>query len=45
VTASVSILASARMLFVFSLVLAVLGVLYTINGFTLALHLPLLHGH
>jgi len=44
VTASVSILATSRLMFGFSLVLAVVGVLYTINGFTLALHLPLLHG-
>src|SRR5262245_10709310 len=44
VTASVSILATSRSMFGFSLVLAVLGALYTINGFTLALHLPLLHG-
>ena len=44
VTASVSILATSRPMFGFSLVLATLGALYTINGFTLALHLPLLHG-
>jgi hypothetical protein len=44
VTASVSILATSRLMYAFSLVIAVLGVLYTINGFTLALHLPLLHG-
>ncbi len=44
VTASVSILASSRAMYGFSLVLAALGVLYTVNGFTLALHLPLLHG-
>src|SRR5262249_44614482 len=44
VTASVSILATSRLMFGFSLVLAVVGVLYSIDGFTLALHLPLLHG-
>jgi len=44
VTASVSILAKSRMLFVFSLVIATLGFLYAVNGFTLALHLPILHG-
>jgi hypothetical protein len=44
VMASVSILATSRLMYAFSLVIAVLGVLYTINGFTLALHLPLLHG-
>jgi hypothetical protein len=43
VTASVSILATSRVMFGFSLVLAVVGLLYTLNGFTLALHLPLLH--
>ena len=44
VTASVSILATSRLMFGFSLVIALVGALYTINGFTLALHLPLLHG-
>ena len=44
VTASVSILASSRAMYAFSMALAALGVLYTVNGFTLALHLPLLHG-
>ena len=45
VTSSVSILASSRAMYLFSIVIAGLGALYTINGFTLALHLPLLHGH
>jgi hypothetical protein len=40
----VSILAKSRTLYAFSLVIATLGVLYTVNGFTLALHLPILHG-
>lgn len=44
VTASVSILATSRALYVFSMVIAALGILYTIDGFTVALHLPLLHG-
>jgi len=44
VTASVSILAKSRTLFAFSLVIAILGFLYMVNGFTLALHLPILHG-
>jgi|SRR5690242_7205357 Domain of unknown function (DUF4337) len=44
VTASVSILATSRALYVFSLVIAVIGVLYTVDGYTLTLHLPLLHG-
>ena len=44
VTASVSILASSRAMYAFSMALAALGALYTVNGFTLALHLPLLHG-
>jgi uncharacterized protein DUF4337 len=45
VTSSVSILASSRAMYGFSIVLAIMGALYTANGFTLALHLPLLHGH
>jgi hypothetical protein len=45
VTSSVSILASSRAMYAFSMVLAAAGALYTVNGFTLALHLPLLHGH
>src|SRR5205807_3979289 len=44
VTASVSILATSRALYVFSIVIAIIGVLYTIDGFSLALYLPLLHG-
>ncbi len=43
VTASVSILAGSRLVFGFSLVLAVLGALTTINGFALVTRLPFLH--
>lgn len=42
VTASVSILASSRPMFWFSMILAILGALCTANGFTLVIHLPLL---
>ena len=44
VSSSVSIIASSRPMFVFSVVLAVVGVLLTINGFSLFLRLPFLHG-
>jgi hypothetical protein len=44
VTASVSILAGSRALYVFSIAIAGLGILYTVDGFSLALHLPILHG-
>ncbi len=43
VTASVSILATSRPMFWFSLGLAVLGTLLTLNGFTLLVRIPLLH--
>jgi hypothetical protein len=43
VTASVSILAASRPVFWFSLGLAVLGALLTLNGFTLLAKIPLLH--
>ena len=43
VLASISILARSRSVFLFSLGLALLGVLLTINGYTLAVHVPLLH--
>jgi Domain of unknown function (DUF4337) len=45
VTASVSILAGSRLVFGFSLVLAVLGALTTVNGFALVTRLPFLHPH
>jgi hypothetical protein len=43
VTASVSILSGSRPTFWFSLVLAVIGVVLTANGFLLLVRLPLLH--
>ena len=45
VTASVSILASSRPVFGFSLVLAITGTLLAANGFALAVRLPFLHVH
>ncbi len=45
VAASVSILAVSRWLFGFSLVLAVIGAVLTLNGFTLLFRLPTLGGH
>jgi hypothetical protein len=45
VTASVSILASSRPVFAFSLVLAVVGAGLAVNGFALVVRIPLLHGH
>jgi hypothetical protein len=44
VIASVAILAGSKMMFVFSLVSAVLGVVLTVNGFVFGWHLPLM-GH
>ena len=43
VMASVSILATSRPMFFFSLVLALFGALLTFNGYTLLFRLPLLH--
>jgi len=43
VTSSVSILAASRPMFGFSMALAVLGALLTLNGFTLWVKIPLLH--
>jgi len=43
VTASVSILATSRPMFWFSMVLAALGAVLTANGFLLVFRLPLLH--
>jgi hypothetical protein len=45
VTASVSILSASRATFRFSMALAVLGALLTVNGFFLLVRLPFLHGH
>jgi Domain of unknown function (DUF4337) len=45
VCASVSILSTSRPMFWFSSLLAVLGVLSTVNGFFLLVRLPFLHGH
>ncbi len=43
VMASVSILATSRPLFLFSLALSLLGALLTVNGYTLSFRLPFLH--
>ena len=45
VCSSISILSGSRPMFGFSTVLAFLGTLLTINGFTLLVRLPFLHGH
>jgi len=45
VSASVSILSTSRPMFWFSLVLAVLGAVLTVNGYTHLLPLPFLHHH
>jgi len=45
VTSAVSILATSRPMFGVSMALAVLGALLTLNGFTLWVKIPLLHGH
>ena len=45
VCASIAILSGSRPMFWFSSVLASCGLLLTINGFTLLVHLPFLHGH
>jgi len=44
VMSSVSILARSRLIFGFSLVLAVIGIVLTANGYLLAFRLPFLHG-
>jgi hypothetical protein len=44
VCSSVAILAASRSMFVFSLVMASLGLLSTLNGFLLVTRLPFLHG-
>lgn len=45
VSASVSILSTSRQMFWFSLVLAVLGAVLTVNGYTHLFTLPFLHHH
>jgi hypothetical protein len=45
VCSSISILSGSRQMFWFSTILASLGSLLTINGFTLLVRLPFLHGH
>jgi len=45
VMSSVSILARSGLIFSFSLVLAVVGVLLTANGYFMVFHLPFFHGH
>jgi hypothetical protein len=45
VCSSVAIIAASRPMFWFSLGLAVLGTMSTLNGFLLAVRVPLLHGH
>ena len=44
VMASVSILSNSRPIFFFALALAILGVLFTLDGYTLFMKLPFLHG-
>ncbi len=44
VMSSVSILARSRLIFMFSLVLAVVGAVLTGNGYAMAFRLPFLHG-
>ena len=45
VTASVSILASSRPVFAFSFVLAIVGTVLAVNGFSLVVRLPFPHCH
>ena len=44
VMASISILSGSRPVFCFSLVAATLGAMLTVNGYTLLLNIPFLHG-
>lgn len=44
VLASISILSGVRSVFLFAVVLACLGALLTLDGFTMAVHIPLLAG-
>ena len=45
VCASIAILSASRPMFWFSSVLAILGTLLTINGFSLLIRIPFFHGH
>jgi len=45
VMASIAILSSSRQTFFFGLILAALGALLTVNGYTLVVRIPFLHGH
>jgi hypothetical protein len=45
VTASISILSTSRPMFWFSLLLAIVGTLLSVNGFTLLVHVPFLHAY
>ncbi len=44
VMSSISILSTSRPVFFFSLIVAILGALITLDGYTLLFNLPLLHG-
>jgi hypothetical protein len=44
VMSSISILSTSHSTFIFSLLLAVIGVLLTLNGYTLFVRIPFLHG-
>jgi hypothetical protein len=44
VMSSISILSTSRSTFIFSLLLAVIGVLLTLNGYILVVRVPFLHG-
>jgi hypothetical protein len=44
VMASIAILSSSRPVYLFSMVVAVMGLIFTLNGFFVIFHLPFLHG-
>lgn len=44
VMSSISIISTSRSMFFFSLILAIVGVLLTINGYTLFIKIPFIHG-
>jgi hypothetical protein len=44
VMASIGILSSSRPVYIFSIVVAVTGLIFTLNGFFMVFHLPFLHG-
>ena len=44
VMASIAILSGSRPVYIFSMVVAVMGVIFTLNGFFVFFHLPFLHG-